>query len=65
MRLTTIRYWLAMATYRAWHPLVDSVLNHCLRTGIINSRQWHEIAARLDRTQIHCVLYRAAKGELP
>lgn len=58
-------YALAMLTYRAWHPLVNMVLSHCQRRGIINDAQWHEIAARLDRTQVHCCLRQAAMRALP
>lgn len=58
-------YWLAMATYGAWHPLVVMVLNHCQRRRIINNAQWNEIAARLDRTHVHCCLRQAAMRALP
>lgn len=60
-----VAYWLAMAAYPAWHPLVNMILSHCQRRGIINSYQWHEISARLDRTQIHCLLRRASMRALP
>jgi len=58
-------YWIAMLTYPIWHPLVNMIMSHCQRKGIINDAQWHEIAARLDRTQVHCCLRKAAMRSLP
>lgn len=45
-----MKKFIAKITYRFWHPLVMSAICQlCPLT--INSRQLHEILARLDRTQ--------------
>jgi hypothetical protein len=58
------KYLIAMIAYPAWHPLVNMVLSHCRRKGIISDSQWHEISAKLDRTQVHCCLEKASRRAL-
>jgi len=38
-------------TYKIWSRPVQSVLNKAYEDGLINSYQWHVLAASFDRTQ--------------
>lgn len=38
-------------TYKIWHPPLNKCLSSALERGVINSYQWHELAAMFDRTQ--------------
>jgi hypothetical protein len=51
-----VAYRVAMFTYKAWHPLVCSVVSRCKTEGIITEAQYYSLSATLDRTQTHCLL---------
>lgn len=46
-----MRKILIRLTYKIWHSQLNKVLSVAYERGIIDSRQWHSLAAMFDRTQ--------------
>ena len=51
-----IRKLILRLTHRVWNREISRILGRMYHQGIINSSQFHELAARFDPTQIHCIV---------
>ena len=43
-------------THRIWNTEISRILCEAKQVGVINNDQLHELTARFDPTQVHCMV---------